>query len=306
MTESLKIGMVGGDKRQLITAECLSTDFECAIWGFSSVYGTADEKYLRKTVRCADWMSAVKCSAVVILPLPATPDGVRLNCPLAYTTGDMPDVRLLEICDNMPQRSILLGGMIPAVVKRFAAERNIEVCDYYDEEELQIKNSVPTAEGAIASCINNLPITIAGMRAAVFGYGRVGRALATRLKGLGADVFVVARSVKDLSFAKCDGCLPVSLEEFRVLPIRCDAVFNTVPHMIFDGELLHKMSADTVIFELSSGNAGIDITSASECGIRVIPLPSLPGRTSPVTAGEIICSVIREILKKKTDGGVWK
>ena len=52
MPQMRKIGIIGGDKRQLVTAECLSADFECAVWGFSSVYGTPDEKYLRNTVRC--------------------------------------------------------------------------------------------------------------------------------------------------------------------------------------------------------------------------------------------------------------
>ncbi len=302
MPEKIKIGLLGGDKRQLITAECLSNDFECAVWGFSSVYGTSDEGYLKNTVRCADWLSAVKGSAVVVLPLPISADGVRLNCPLAYRNGEGQGVRILEICDAMPPKSMLLGGMIPPIVKRFGAERNIDIYDYYDEEELQIKNSVPTAEGAIASCIDNLPITILGMRAVVVGYGRVGRALATRLKLLGADVFVAARSTKDLSNARCDGCIPVILEEYRNLPVRCDAIFNTVPHCIFDRELLQKIHASTVIFELASKNAGVDVEAAATLGIRLIPLPSLPGRTSPVSAGEIICSVIREIIRKKRDG----
>ncbi len=298
MPENIKIGILAGDRRQLVTAECLSAAYECAVWGFAAVYGDEDEHYLKNTVRCADPESAVKCSDAVILPLPVSTDGIRLNCPLAVKNGngELPDVRLLALCEKMPHGSILLGGMIPPVVKKYAAEHGVTALDYYDSEELQIKNSVPTAEGAIAACIDTLPFTIAGMRAAVFGYGRVGRTLAGRLRALGADVFAVARSRKDLSNAACDGCVPVPLDEYRSFPLHCDAVFNTIPHCIFDAALLKRIPRDTVLFELASSNSGVDLTAAGENGIRVIPLPSLPGKTAPRTAGEIICSVVRGML----------
>ncbi len=296
--ENIKIGILGGDRRQLVTAECLSNTYECAVWGFAGIYGGEDEHYLKNTVRCADPESAVKCSDAVILPLPVSTDGIRLNCPLAVKSGigEIPDVRLLEICGQMPHGSLLLGGMIPPVVRKYAAEHGVTALDYYDSEELQIKNSVPTAEGAVAACIGTLPFTIAGMRAAVFGYGRVGRTLAGRLRALGADVFAVARSRKDLSNAVCDGCVPVPLDEYRAFPLHCDAVFNTIPHRIFDGELLKRIPRGTVLFELATANAGVDTDAAAENGIRVIPLPSLPGKTAPRTAGEIICAVIRGLL----------
>ena len=307
MPDNIKIGILGGDRRQLVTAECLAASYECAVWGFAAVYGKEEEGYLKNTVRCADPESAVKCSDAVILPLPVSTDGVRLNCPLAVKDGtgtgaeraeraELPDVRLLALCEKMPHGSLLLGGMIPPVVKKYAAEHGVTALDYYDSEELQIKNSVPTAEGVIAACIGALPFTVAGMRAAVFGYGRVGRTLAGRLRALGADVFAVARSRRDLSNAVCDGCVPVPLDEYRSFPLHCDAVFNTVPHRIFDADLLKRIPRGTVLFELATANAGVDTAAAEENGIRVIPLPSLPGKTAPRTAGEIICSVVRGLL----------
>ncbi len=305
MAENRKIGILGGDRRLLVTAECLAAGYECAVWGYSAVFGTQDEKYLKSTVRCADWESAVKCSEAVILPLPISRDGVHLNTPLASGEGEdgtKKGIRLRQLCETMPTGSLLLGGMLSGTFKRYAAEHGITAIDYYDSEELQIKNSVPTAEGAIAECITRLPITVAGMCAAVFGYGRVGRTLASRLRALGADVFAVARSVKDLSWAKVDGCIPLSLEEYRSYPMQCDAVFNTIPHLIFDEELLGLLRKDTVIFELASDNAGVDTEAAERHGIRVVSLPSLPGKMSYVTAGEIICSAVRGILDRHFEG----
>ena len=284
-----KIGILGGDARQLVLIRGLSRKYECAVWGFDRIYGTAEEKNLAEAVRCADWESAVRGSDAVILPLPCSTDGETLNAPL---TGKTP--ALAEIAEKMGRGTLLTGGMLPALFRRYAGEMGIVTADYFDSEELQIRNAVPTAEGAIAACMNTLPVTVDGMTAAVFGYGRVGRILARRLLALGAKVFAVARSVTDRAWADCDGCIPVVLAEYREHPVFADAVFNTVPHRIFDGELLSEMSPDTVIFELARD--GIDMEEAKKRGIRVIPLPSLPGKTSPVTAGEIIRSAVEDIL----------
>lgn len=291
-TSGKKIGILGGDARQLVVVRGLARMYECAVWGFDKVYGTPDESCLAEAVRCADWESAVKGSDAVILPLPCTADGENLNVPLSESGKT---AALTDIADRMRRGSLLIGGMLPPIYRRYAGELGIAAADYFDSEELQIRNAVPTAEGAIAACMNALPVTVDGMKAAVFGYGRVGRTLAQRLHSLGAEVYAVARSTTDRAWAACDGCVPVPLEKYRDEPFAADAVFNTVPHCIFDGELLGKMHPNTVIFELARG--GIDMGEAEKRGIRVIPLPSLPGKTAPVTAGEIILSAVEEILK---------
>lgn len=287
-----KIGILGGDVRQLVTAQGLLPDYECAVWGFDSVYGTPDDGYLTETVRCADWESAVRCSDAVILPLPCTRDGTTLSTPL---NRESRQIGLLEIVDRMDCGALLTGGLLPPIVRRYAAEHGIRTADYYDSEELQILNAVPTAEGAVAACISTLPITVAGMKAVVFGYGRVGRTLAQRLLALGAEVYAAARSVKDRAWAQCDGCVPVPLEEYCRQPVKADVIFNTVPHRILDETVLAKIPTGSVLFELAQGCC--DAAEAERYGIRVIPLPSVPGKTSPVTSGQIICRAVKEILK---------
>ncbi len=295
MSDNIKIGIIGGDARSLVCAEHLSKSYECAVWGFDTSRSDV-EIHLGGSVKCTDWESAVKCSDAVILPLPVSRDGVHLSCPLA--SGEA-TIRLEDIVRSSKASSILMGGKIPPAIKRLSAELGITCYDYYDSEEVQIKNSVPTAEGAISSCITNLPITIHGMRASVIGYGRIGRTLAQKLVLLGASVFAVARSVRDLSWAKCDGCIATPLDSFTKAPIRCDAIFNTVPYPLFDRAMLSKISRECVIFELANG---VDTSAAAELGIRVIPLPALPGKTSPQTSGEIIYSAIRDKLKHYFEG----
>lgn len=301
MPDKIKIGILGGDKRQLVIANKLAEKYECAVWGINTE-SSADEDYLKSAVKCKDMESAIRCSSAVILPLPASFDGEHLNCSSGNSSAG--EVRLWDICEKMPRASLIIGGKIPSKIKRYAAELGIEIFDYYDSEELQIRNSVPTAEGAISACIENLDVTVHGMKTAVFGYGRIGRTLAQRLVMLGAEVYAVARSINDRSWAVCDGCTPVTLDEFLMRPMVCDSYFNTIPFMVFDRETLSKIPKETVIFELATGCSGVDMEEAESLGIKVIPLMSLPGKTSPVTSGEIIYKLVYDRLTKYFEGRI--
>ena len=55
--------------------------------------------------------------------------------------------------------------------------------DYYKNEELLIENAIPTAEGALAIAMEELPITIFGSKVLVTGYGRVAKTAAKNLFG---------------------------------------------------------------------------------------------------------------------------
>lgn len=293
-----KIGLLGGDMRQIRLASLLAEEgYETAVWGFRQVMDQEDVKArLSKCVRCADWESAICVSDIILLPLPVSLDGVRLNCPLAVPDCD---IRMTEIIDKTSPGSTILGGKIPSLIKRLAAERGINVYDYYESEALQIKNSIPTAEGAVAIAINELPITIQGCRALITGYGRVGRTLAHKLNLFGAQVYVAARSIRDLAWSANDGCIPIRLSEYRENPIPVDIIYNTVPALIFDRELLSKLDKNTLIVELASANSGVDMKADS--GIRIISAQGLPGKLSPFTAGEIIFDTVKEILEESDE-----
>ncbi len=288
-----KIGLLGGDLRQIRLASLLAEEgYETAVWGFRGIMDDDRVKSgLSSCVRCADWESGVRASDAVILPLPVSNDGIRLNCPFASADYH---IRLTEIVEKCGKDTALIGGRIPAIVTRLASERGLRVHDFYESEALQIKNSIPTAEGAIGIAVNELPITIWGSRVVITGYGRVARTLAQKLKLLGAEVTAAARSVRDLAWAESDGCRTVKLEEYRKTPAEADIIFNTVPAMVFDREVLAKLSKHTLIVELASGACGVDVKHAG--GIRIITAQGLPGKLSPFTAGEIIYDTVKEIL----------
>ena len=294
MQSKSKIGILGGDSRQLaVGAMFADNGFECAIWGCDASISSSMSKGM---VKCVDWKCAVSSADAIILPWPLTTDGVRLNCGKNTENREIYIPRITEIIQHTDRSCVLFGGKVPISVKRFADEHNIRLVDYYEFEDFQIKNAVPTAEGAIGIAIKELDVTLAGAKAAIVGYGRIGRTLSQRLVSLGCIVTCIARSRKDLAWAECDGCSALHLTGFKSKPESFDIIFNTAPHIIFDEGILKKLSRETLIVDLASQNGGVDSTAAEKYGIKVIKALSLPGKTSPITAGKIIYETVMSVL----------
>lgn len=296
--------MIGGDMRQFALAERLAREeIEVAMWGC----GVDDDKYKLADrfagVRAVGLSSALGGASVVVLPLPVTLDGIRINC-----RGEH-DLRITELIDALiqmrekctePKRTpLLLGGKVPPLFRRLALENNIKIIDYYDREDVQVRNAVPTAEGAVAIAMNELPVTIKDCRAMVLGYGRVGRKLASLLRSVGADVGVSARSERDLAWADVDGAAAISLNELRSSVPSCDVIFNTIPFCILDREMLTKIPTSTLIIDLAGAPGGVDVTAAKELGSNVIWARSLPGKVAPISAGRIIGDAVLKIMSEE-------
>ena len=74
---------------------------------------------------------------------------------------------------------------------------------------------------------------------------------------------------------------------------------NTIPAKILDRELLNYVNSDSLIIDLASKPGGIDFGAAKELGKNVIWALSLPGKTAPITAGNIIYETICEIITEE-------
>lgn len=292
MYENVKIGIIGGDMRQVSLCRRLSDmGFETAAWG---LYGKAD---IGKAVRCKEWKNAVCESRAVILPLPVSADGEHVFTPYA----DGPKLTLSEVFDTLPADALLLGGNLNVTIKDVAKNNNIPIVDYFDCEELKIKNAVPTAEGAIEIAMRETPITLNGAKVLVCGYGRIGKVLSALLKGLGAAVYVSARRHDDIAYITVGGNNAVCYGSngfFEALK-NVDIVFNTVPAKILDKTVIEKLTSCRLIVDLASGIGGTDFDAAKKCGIKSIHALSLPGKVAPVTAGEIICDCVLETFLRE-------
>lgn len=288
---SAKIAVLGGDLRQMVTAAELAKEgYEVAVYAadaYTGDWGTV--------TRAADLTSAVRGAELVILPLPVTQDGERLHCPLTRKT-----VLLRDVFSALSPGQRTAGGKITEDVRLLAKQAGVPLSDYLEREELAIANAVPTAEGAIAVAMAEVPYTIHGAHCLVLGYGRVGKVLARTLLALGAHVTVAARKSADLAWIAAAGCTALPFASLRdgKTPLDYDILFNTVPQQILDAGLLGRMKKDTLLLDLASAPGGVDRAYARENGLHAVWALSLPGKTAPVTAGRILHDSILEMLEE--------
>ncbi len=286
MSENIKLSVIGGDARQTAAAKKLSErGFDCAL--FAVCDGDGGIPVSATLAECLENTKAV------ILGVPFSNDGYRINC-------KSPDcaISLRSLYEKLAPRSLILGGRVTPEAQSGAALYGVRFIDYLDREEVNIHNAVPTAEGALAIAMNELPVTICGSKTAVLGYGRIGRVLAERLRSLGAEVTVAVRKKRDAAWCALSGFKTVSYGELACLA-GSQVIFNTVPTLVLGRAELSAIGKDTLIIDLASKPGGVDMDAARELSCRVIWALSLPGKVAPQTAGEIIADSVASILAEE-------
>lgn len=277
-------GVIGGDERMKYLAQSVAADgYPVCVCGLEKL-GTC-----RGAAECDLPQLAAK-SSVILLPLPATKDGLFLNAPYAEN-----EIRLDDDFARFFMHKTVCGGMLQRLTASSSLWREIEPEDYYRREELAVGNAIPTAEGAVGIAIREYPGTINGAKCLITGFGRIGKNLAIILRGMGAEVFCAARKKADLMQMRAFGVQPLT---YREISRRFDLIFNTVPAKVLTSPVLMQQTRDTLIIELASAPGGIDLKRAEELHLHVIDAPSLPGRVAPKTAAEYIKEAVYNILEE--------
>ncbi|MCM1472813.1 MAG: hypothetical protein NC040_02055, partial [Muribaculaceae bacterium] len=143
-------------------------------------------------------------------------------------------------------------------------------------------------------------VTLNGLKVLIVGMGRIGTSLAEILKGFGSDITVAVHNAKGTAKARITGIKSVCTDK---MDTDYQLVFNTVPEMIFNTELLKRFSNDTLFIDLASKPGGIDFKSAAMLGKKVIWALGIPGKTAPVTSGEFIAETVAGIIEER---GLYK
>ena len=236
-----KIAVLGGDQRQCAAAKELGKRFSSVFaWGIYDSLGTTDN-----IVYCEDYKEAVSGASAVILPLPVSTDGIRLNCPFY---GDDIKPSLTDILNCIEPCSLVIGGKIPAVFLENAGKRGIGVRDYLELEEFQIRNAYITAEAALSIAMNSLDINLMGANVAITGYGRIAKHLIRLLRAMDVNVTVAARKESDLAWCYSLGCNIIKIGDSPELRDNIyklikgyDIIYNTVPSWLFGRSFLENI-----------------------------------------------------------------
>lgn len=282
MNSISEILIAGGDMRQIYCALALSEKYDISVTGF-------DSEYIPDGLERYDFSNDKKYECIV-LPVPALNGKDCVSSPCF--SGD---ISLQDIKNSLKKDGIIFAGKIDGRIKDFFS--GFEIYDYMEREELSLKNAVPTAEGAVKIALEELPVTLNGLKVLIVGMGRIGTALAAVLKGFGADVTAAVRNARGTAKARIAGIKSVCTKD---ITNDYGLVFNTVPSMIFDEELLKKFSGDTLFIDLASKPGGIDFDCAAELGKKVIWALGIPGKNAPVSAGEIIAETVTSVLSERS------
>ena len=310
--------IIGGDKRNLFLAEKLSKDGEnVKIFGFdrikdeffanNNIKKITNEKELLTELEKREIQAKSKGlekgtidiseektfdnnlerdkqnKKIIIGPIPYSTDGKTLYAPFCNKKLDI----------NLLKDKKIIAGKIPEEVA------DIKSIDILKNEYFTIKNTVPTAEGAIAKAIELTDINIDKANIMVLGFGRVGKTLCYKLKNLGANVYAEARKERDLAWIDVFGYNAIPLEKINENICKMDIIFNTIPELILDKSKLILMNEKTLIIDLASKPGGTDFESANKMGIKAILYSGIPGKIASEYEAELIKEVIYKEIKRK-------
>ncbi|MBE6857403.1 MAG: dipicolinate synthase subunit A [Ruminococcus sp.] len=289
MKSKEKILIAGGDLRQLYCCARLSELYDTSIYGF-------DQKALPRglNVKTAE-LSALGNEPLwdyLVLPVKPCNQDLTLYAPFSEATP----VPLCDILNCVKEDGAVFEGKSTGDIKKQYPLISFE--SYLEREDFQLLNAVPSAEGAVFTAMKELDVTLSSLPVLVVGMGRTGTALVNILKGFGADITVAVRSAEGSAKAKIAGVKSCCISD---IDGRFPLVFNTAPALVFDYELLKKFTSDTLFIDLASAPGGIDFDYAHKLGLKTIHALGLPGKKSPVTAGEIIAETVMHIIAERSD-----
>lgn len=272
MKKTMRVAVIGGDRRQEMLAELLAADGHAT----HMIHSAEDLRFLEGT-------------DLTVFPLPACrDDGTVTDAGIAAS----------EVFLHMPHGSVAAGGRIAPSFYGMAELRGVALHDYTKREDFAIANALATAEGALGIAMMQTDVTLQGSACLVVGNGRIGKLLARKLALLGACVTVSARRADDLTWIKTDGHTAVQTAKIVDVADQFDVIFNTVPVMVMDTPVLEKVRPDTLIIDLASKPGGVDFDAAQALGRRTVWALSLPAKTAPRSAACYVRDSLYHIMEE--------
>lgn len=284
-----KIGIIGGDLRIIRLAEILAEDGY-----FVYIYGLDKIKILSNhIVECKSVDEVCKECEYIISGIPFSKNEEDIDTPFSNKT-----IKIRETFNKLNGKTLIAGAIGEKILK-IAIEKNVKTVDLMNDESFTILNVIPTVEGAIQVAMQNTEFTIHDSKCLVFGFGRIGKLLCSKLHSLGANVSCMARKDKDLAWIQALRYKGIHINNLSSNLNDCDIIFNTIPGIVLEDEelkILKRKNSNAIIIELASSPGGVDVESAKEYGIKTIKAQGLPGKVAPLTAAKYIKQKIDKIL----------
>ena len=269
---------IGGDLRQ---------KYACEYLNYNNIYSEFYDNFKLDN----SMIKTIENFSIIALPLPVLMDDRHLNM---SGENQIELLNILKLCKNC----MVFGGKIPKWAVEYLKNNNVPYYDYYELESFQIQNALLSAEGAIYYVKDKLDRSIAGLKIAILGFGRIAKILAYLLHSQGAKISIYARKESDIAWCKLIGLNPVKIDfsgdksNIKLYENDYDIIYNTIPAKIMDENFSMNLTQDTIIVDLASYPFGIDDLLVKKYKLKYYRELGIPGRYAPRNAGEIIGQTI--------------
>lgn len=276
------ISIIGGDLRIVKLANMLKNNYNVKTYALEN--GVEIQNISNSIEQC------ITNADIIISAIPFSKDGVKINTPYSKE-----EINIEELFSKANGKTIIAGN-ITNEIKELAINKNVQIIDILEQEELAILNAVSTAEGAIQIAISNIPKNLCGSNVLIMGFGRIGKILAKMLVGFGANVSCEARKNSDLAWIKSYGYEPIDISNLKNNLSRFDIIFNTIPSIILDKEKLEQVKEEALIIDLASAPGGVDKEQVEKLNKKYILALALPGKISPESSAEYIKQTLENMF----------
>ena len=282
---SMNFCIIGGDLRNFFLAKGLSKEkHEVKVWGFDK---------LENFKECEKYDEMIKTSDNIVLPMPFSKDDICLNMPFSNK-----DIAIKELCYYLEGKTIFVGNMQQELKEELHIKHN-QIIDFMQKEEFTILNAIPTAEATIEIILKNTKKILQDSNCLIMGFGRIGKVLACKLKGLSAKVTCMTTSEIEEAWTVAYGYETISIENLQKNCTKLkqyDIIINTIPKGIFKEEL-KEIKKETLVIDLASKPYGIDRKIVEQEKLNFIEALGLPRKISTNDISKIYERYYKTIYK---------
>ena len=265
---SINFCIIGGDLRSFFLAKILSKEKnEVKLYGFDK---------LENFKECEKYDEMIRNSDNIVLPIPFSKDNQYVNMPFSNK-----DIAIRELFYYLENKTIFVGNIHQELKEELHRKHN-QVIDFMEKEEFAILNAIPTAEATIEIILKNTKKILQNSNCLIMGFGRIGKVLAYKLKGLSAKVTCMVTSEVEKAWAVAYGYETTRIENLQNNCTKFkqyDIIINTIPKVIFREEL-KGVKKETLIIDLASKPYGIDRNLVEQEKLNFIEALGLPRKIS--------------------------
>ena len=284
---SINFCIIGGDLRSFFLAKILSKEkYEVKLYGFDK---------LENFKECEKYEEMIRNSNSIVLPIPFSKDNQYINMPFSNK-----DIAIREMFYYLENKTIFVGNIHQELKEELHRKHN-QVIDFMEKVEFAILNAIPTAEATIEIILKNTKKILQNSNCFIMGFGRIGKVLAYKLKGLSAKVTCMITNEVERAWAVAYGYETISIENLQKNCTKLkqyDIIINTIPKVIFKEEL-KQFKKETLVIDLASKPYGIDRKIAEQEKLNFIEALGLPRKISTNDFSKIYERYYKTICMRK-------